>query len=75
MSKNGKESFKCLKLDSMLDKNVSLDHPDKVNHEVAFDNFCLLVYKVNEVIRFEYGIFPPKRVVSILLKNFLSFSK
>jgi hypothetical protein len=71
--KNGKEAFKCLKLDSMLDQNVSLDNPDKVNHEVAFDNFCLLVFKVSEVIRFEYGVFPPKRVVSILLKKIFFF--
>ncbi len=66
--KNGKEAFKCLKLDSMLDNNTGSDNPDKVNHEVAFDNFCLLVFKVREVMRFEYGSFPPKRTVSILKK-------
>src|ERR1051325_6322533 len=39
-SNHEKEAFRCLKLDSMLDKNISLDDPDKVNHEVGFDNFC-----------------------------------
>ncbi|RIA87147.1 hypothetical protein C1645_696369 [Glomus cerebriforme] len=49
------------------------DEAFKFNHDVAFDNFCLLIFKVSEVIRFEYGIFPPKRVVRILIKC-LSFS-
>ncbi|PKC00691.1 hypothetical protein RhiirA5_427819 [Rhizophagus irregularis] len=67
--KHGDKAFKCLKLDSMLDRNISLDNPDKVNHEVAFDNFCLLVFRINEVIRFEYGIFPPKRMIYRLVND------
>ncbi|CAI2178229.1 2459_t:CDS:2 [Funneliformis geosporum] len=59
--KSGKMAFKCLKLDSMLDDHIGSNNSDRVDHEVAFDNFCLLTFKVHEVIRFEYGSFPPKR--------------
>lgn len=64
--KNDKDAFKCLKLDSMLDElnNNSNFTPEKVIHDLAFENFCILVFKVSEVVRFEYGIFPFKRMVS-----------
>ncbi|CAG8580804.1 6545_t:CDS:2 [Cetraspora pellucida] len=63
MLKDDKEAFKCLKLDDMLDIVSGSNNPEKVLHDSAFDNFCLLVFKVNEVVRFEYGVFPAKRTV------------
>ncbi|KAF0544195.1 pyridoxamine 5-phosphate oxidase [Gigaspora margarita] len=61
--KSDKKAFECLKLDDMLDVASESNNPDKVLHDSAFDNFCLLVFKVNEVVRFEYGVFPAKRIV------------
>lgn len=34
-----------------------------VVHDIAMDNFCLLVYKVTDVEHFDYTSFPPKRTV------------
>ncbi|RHZ71765.1 hypothetical protein Glove_253g75 [Diversispora epigaea] len=74
--KSDKDAFKCLKLDSMLDElndysglnnnnnnNNNNNSPGKVLHDLAFENFCILVFKVGEVKRFEYGIFPSKKMV------------
>lgn len=38
----------------------------KVVHDIAMDNYCLLVYKIVEVEHFDYSPFPPKRNVSPL---------
>ncbi|CAG8489575.1 9052_t:CDS:2 [Acaulospora colombiana] len=57
-----KDSFKCLKLNSMLDSGNS-NSPDKVLHDLAFENFCILAFKVDEAIRFEYESSPSKRIV------------
>jgi hypothetical protein len=47
-------------------------------HDIAMDNFCLLVYKVTDVEYLDYSLFPPKRMVSqlekyIVVKNSLTF--
>lgn len=34
-----------------------------VVHNIAMDNFCLLVYKVTSVEHFDYAAYPPKRTV------------
>ncbi|KAI8987377.1 hypothetical protein BDF20DRAFT_814383 [Mycotypha africana] len=42
----------------------SLDKSQKsVLHEIALDNFCLLVFKVTDVEHLDYSCFPPKRTV------------
>ncbi|CAJ0645409.1 6453_t:CDS:2 [Entrophospora sp. SA101] len=64
--KANKEAFQCDKLESMLttdNKKTASDDPMKIKHDFAFDNFCLLVFKVNEVVKFDYGGFPMTRVV------------
>lgn len=46
----------------------SLSNKDKsIVHDIAMDNFCLLVYKVTDVEYLDYSCFPPKRLVSLLL--------
>lgn len=50
-------SFSCQSL-SKTDKSVV--------HDIAMDNFCLLIYKVTDVEHFDYTNFPPKRTVSPL---------
>ncbi|KAG2212581.1 hypothetical protein INT47_000557 [Mucor saturninus] len=48
----------------------SLGTDASVVHDIALDNFCLLVYKVTHVEYFNYATFPPKRCVYTLdLKN------
>lgn len=37
----------------------------QVVHDIAMDNFCLLVYRISEVEYFDYSSFPPKRTVNI----------
>jgi hypothetical protein len=51
-------SFSCQSL-STRDKSVV--------HDIAMDNFCLLLYKVTDVEHFDYSCFPPKRMVSLVL--------
>lgn len=38
---------------------------ESVVHDIAMDNFCLLVCKVTHVEYFNYASYPPKRLVSI----------
>lgn len=47
-------SFSCLSLSS-TDKSLV--------HDIALDNFCLLVYKITDVEYYDYSSFPPKRLV------------
>ncbi|CAO3591228.1 unnamed protein product [Absidia cylindrospora] len=53
-------SFACQSLD-----NYSGDDGSKLKvvHDIAMDNYCLLVYKVTEVEYFDYNPFPPRRNV------------
>lgn len=50
-----------------------MENPVKLMHDIAMDNFCLLVYKINEVQHYEYGMFPPRRTVC--LYQFLAFAR
>ncbi|CAG8734818.1 2905_t:CDS:2, partial [Acaulospora morrowiae] len=61
--KSEKDSFKCLKLDSMLNSTNSVNSSEKILHDLAFENFCILIFKANEVMRFDYEAFPPKRII------------
>lgn len=38
-----------------------------VVHDIALDNFCLLVYKVTDVEYLDHSCYPPKRLVSIVV--------
>ncbi|RUS19256.1 hypothetical protein BC938DRAFT_475785, partial [Jimgerdemannia flammicorona] len=38
-----------------------IENTVKLMHDIAMDNFCLLVFKISEVQHYEYGTFPPKR--------------
>ncbi|KAL1929716.1 hypothetical protein VTP01DRAFT_1854 [Rhizomucor pusillus] len=35
----------------------------QVVHDIAMDNFCLLVYRISEVEYFDYSSFPPRRTI------------
>ncbi|GAA5809672.1 hypothetical protein MFLAVUS_003084 [Mucor flavus] len=39
----------------------SLNDDTSIIHDIAMDNFCLLVYKVTDVEYFDYSCYPPKR--------------
>lgn len=45
----------------------SLTTDPSVVHDIALDNFCLLIYKVTDVEYFNYATFPPKRLVNFIL--------
>lgn len=40
-------------------------HDKTLVHDIAMDNFCLLVFKVTDVEHFDYSVFPPKRLVCL----------
>jgi hypothetical protein len=44
----------------------SLTKTSNVVHDIARDNFCLLVYKVTQVEYFNYNTFPQQRLVSYI---------
>ena len=39
------------------------DNPAKILHDIALDNFCLLVFKPLDIVHFESSPLPPKRTV------------
>ncbi|KAF9327590.1 hypothetical protein BGZ91_001400 [Linnemannia elongata] len=39
------------------------DNPAKILHDIAFDNFCLLVFKPLDIVHFESSPLPPKRTI------------
>lgn len=41
----------------------SLNDDTSIIHDIAMDNFCMLVYKVTDVEYFDYSCYPPKRRV------------
>lgn len=49
---------------SSADEGSSKTDQLQVVHDIAMDNFCLLVYKINEVEYFDHSSFPPRRTVS-----------
>jgi len=58
---------RAMKMDVMLGSSAKADTKEQIVHNVALDNFCLLAFKVGGMTRFEYGQFPPKRMVRFLL--------
>ncbi|KAI8992199.1 hypothetical protein BDB01DRAFT_847597 [Pilobolus umbonatus] len=48
---------------------LSLDTTPSVVHDIAMDNFCLLVYKVTEVEYLDYSCHPPNRLIFNLQKD------
>jgi hypothetical protein len=48
---------------SLAGKRDAAENPAKLMHDIALDNFCLLIYRVSEVVHYEYGIFPPRRTI------------
>ncbi|KAI7847126.1 hypothetical protein BDC45DRAFT_542197 [Circinella umbellata] len=71
MPKADKVAFTCQSLKySVLDPRKNNKTNDaQVVHDIAMDNFCLLVYKVSEVEYFDYSSFPPKRTLYTLKDN------
>ncbi|CAG8596909.1 4098_t:CDS:2 [Paraglomus brasilianum] len=57
---------RAMKMDVMLGSSAKADTKEQIVHNVALDNFCLLAFKVGGMTRFEYGQFPPKRMVFTL---------
>ncbi|KAF9113156.1 hypothetical protein BGX27_002100 [Mortierella sp. AM989] len=39
------------------------DNPAKILHDIALDNFCLLVFKPLDIVHFESAPLPPKRTI------------
>ncbi|KAG0041851.1 hypothetical protein BGZ83_001233 [Gryganskiella cystojenkinii] len=39
------------------------DNPAKILHDIALDNFCLLVFKPLDIVHFESSPLPPKRTI------------
>ncbi|KAG0325468.1 hypothetical protein BG004_003197, partial [Podila humilis] len=37
------------------------DNPQKILHDIALDNYCLIVFKPLDIVHFESGLLPPKR--------------
>jgi hypothetical protein len=38
-------------------------------HDIAFDNFCLLIFKPLDIVHFESSPLPPKRTVSSFFRD------
>ncbi|KAF9419191.1 hypothetical protein BGZ94_009493 [Podila epigama] len=39
------------------------DNPQKILHDIALDNYCLLVFKPLDIVHFESSLLPPKRTI------------
>ncbi|KAF9960920.1 hypothetical protein BGZ72_005420 [Mortierella alpina] len=39
------------------------DNPAKILHDIALDNFCLLVFKPLDIVHFESSALPPRRTI------------
>lgn len=48
-----------------LNNKLRNDNPQKILHDIALDNYCLLVFKPLDIVHFESSALPPKRTVSI----------
>ncbi|KAI9280943.1 hypothetical protein BC943DRAFT_330164 [Umbelopsis sp. AD052] len=58
-------AFSCLSLDALPSEPVKgKPEPLKIVHDIAMDNFCLLIFKISAVEHFDYSMFPAKRTVS-----------
>ncbi|KAL1921252.1 uncharacterized protein VTP21DRAFT_10968 [Calcarisporiella thermophila] len=58
------QAYACLSLDAIADD--SPQDARRIIHDIALDNFCLLVFKVLGVTHFNYSTFPPTRTVYTL---------
>ncbi|KAF7729906.1 peptide-N4-(N-acetyl-beta- glucosaminyl)asparagine amidase [Apophysomyces ossiformis] len=60
--KSAPVSFTCQSLQYMVGSQPSdNDKTLQVVHDIAMDNFCLLIYKVTAVEHYNYEMFPPRR--------------
>lgn len=48
-----------------LNNKLRNDNPQKILHDIALDNYCLLVFKPLDIVHFESSSLPPKRTVSV----------
>ncbi|KAG0245007.1 hypothetical protein B0O80DRAFT_492686 [Mortierella sp. GBAus27b] len=55
-------SFQALPL-SPASATLRNDNPAKILHDIALDNFCLLIFKPLDIIHFESSPLPPKRTI------------
>jgi hypothetical protein len=68
-------AFSCLSLDALpTEPAKSKPEPLKIVHDIAMDNFCLLIFKISAVEHFEYSVFPAKRTVSRLFYEHSMYS-
>lgn len=60
--KAAKIAFSCTSLEDMT-SNSTARKPGSVQvaHDIAMDNFCLLIFKISAVEHFQYSNFPPQR--------------
>ncbi|OZJ06021.1 hypothetical protein BZG36_01077 [Bifiguratus adelaidae] len=63
-------AYTCLSLDDMTSQNRSANaskagagNSVKLIHDIALDNFCLLIFKVIDVMHLNLSTFPPRRLV------------
>jgi hypothetical protein len=63
--KSDKIAFSCLSLEALPVTTTEQKQPDafKIVHDIAMDNFCLLIFKITAVEHFDYGVFPAQRTV------------
>lgn len=50
---------------SMSNNKLRNDNPQKILHDIALDNYCLLVFKPLDIVHFESSALPPKRTVRV----------
>ncbi|KAF9303485.1 hypothetical protein BGZ74_003652 [Mortierella antarctica] len=48
---------------SMSNNKLRNDNPQKILHDIALDNYCLLVFKPLDIVHFESSALPPKRTI------------
>ncbi|KAF8939863.1 hypothetical protein EDD21DRAFT_380723 [Dissophora ornata] len=48
---------------SAAQSKIRKDNPAKILHDIALDNFCLLVFKPLDIVHFESSLLPPKRTI------------
>ncbi|KAG0308744.1 hypothetical protein BGZ98_007020 [Dissophora globulifera] len=48
---------------SAAQNKIRNDNPAKILHDIALDNYCLLVFKPLDIVHFESSPLPPKRTI------------
>ncbi|KAF9896795.1 hypothetical protein BX616_006736 [Lobosporangium transversale] len=48
---------------SPISAKIRNDNPAKILHDIALDNFCLLLFKPLDIVHFESSPLPPKRTI------------